>query len=166
MNLPASRQSAPISSPLSSEALPREAFDPNKTLLELKREKFQNPSWDFHRFPTGFSLRKVPLKHLTESDMWMLIRQSIGLDYLISLALDRLEVEPLLKCRHKPGDLLSSVLLADALVWKRNPHYRKRVQTLWKKVSVRLVANEHPEAKMLFSDYRWFLKSVDFLPSN
>jgi hypothetical protein len=96
----------------------------------------------------------------------VLIRQGIGLDYLVVLALECLEVDPLLKCRHSEGDLFSAVLWADALVWKRNPHYRDRVTKLWRKVSPRLMANEHPMARMLFSDYRWFLKSDKFLPKD
>jgi hypothetical protein len=139
-------------------------FDRSKTLVELKREKFRDPFWDFTPFPNGYWLRNVPLNNLTESDMWMLIQQGIGLDYLVLLALERLELDPLLKCRRKPGDLLSAVLAADALVWKRQPHYRKRVTDLWRKVSVKLLANQHPEAKPLFNDYRWFVKAGDLLP--
>ena len=134
--------------------------------MQLKREKFQDHTWDFTPFPSGFYLRHIPLTNLTENDMWVLIRQGIGLDYLIVLALERLEIEPLLKCRHREGDLLSAVLEADALVWKRNPHFRKRVSDLWRKVSVRLVAKQHAEARMLMSDYRWFVKAENFLPSN
>lgn len=174
MNPPDPRRSPPAAPGLIVAAGPADAsslpsaspplFDRSKTLVQLKREKFKDPFWDFIPFPSGFHLRRVPLNNLTETDMWVLIRQSIGLDYLVWMALDRLELDPMVKCRQRPGDLLSAVLLADALVWKRNPHYRTRVLAIWKKVSVRLLANQHPEAKLLFSDYRWFLKTVDFLP--
>src|SRR3954454_20410702 len=87
-------------------------FDRSKTLVQLKREKFRDLAWDFHRFPSGFYLRNVPLEQLTGTDMWVLIRQAIGLDYLVILALERLEVNPLLRCRHAEGDLLSAVLCA------------------------------------------------------
>lgn len=141
-------------------------FDRGKTLVELKREKFRDLSWDFHPFPSGFYLRNVPLDQLTETDLWVLIRQAIGLDYLVLLALERLELNPLLKCRHLDGDLLSAVLCADALVWKRHPHYRERVTRLWRKVSLRLAQVQTPEMRMLFRDYRWFLKAGDFLPAS
>jgi hypothetical protein len=139
-------------------------FDRKKTLLQLKREKFRDLSWDFYPFPSGYYLRNVPLEKLSDGDMWVLIRQAIGLDYLIGIALDRLETNPLIKARRSEGDLLSAVLCADALVWKRNPHYRQRVSLLWRKISVHLVAKQTPEVRMLFADYRWFLKSGDFLP--
>ena len=141
-------------------------FDRAKTLVQLKREKFRDFTWDFYPFPSGFYLRNVPLEKLTADDMWVLIRQAIGLDYLIVLALERLEENPLLKSRHAEGDLLSAVLCADALVWKRNPEYRERVTKLWSKVSVRIVHRQTPEIRMLFADYRWFMKAEQFLPAD
>jgi hypothetical protein len=139
-------------------------FDRNKTLLQLTREKFKDWAWDFHPFPSGYSLRNVPLAKLAPGDMRVLIRQAIGLDYLVVLALERLEVNPLLKCRSSEGDLLSAVLCADALVWKRNPPYRERVTAVWRKVSGRIAAKQTPENRMLMADYRWFLKTQHFLP--
>jgi hypothetical protein len=139
-------------------------FDRAKTLVQLKREKFRDQSWDFFPFPSGFYLRNVPLENLSPDDIWVLIRQSIGLDYLIVLAMELLEKNPLMKSRHSEGDLLSAVLCADALVWKRHPEYRVRVQKLWSKVSVQIVNRHSPEIRMLLSDYRWFLKSGQFLP--
>lgn len=149
-----------VSAPVSGE------FDRTKTLVQLKREKFRDMTWDFHPFPSGYYLRNVPLQNLTQTDMFTLIRQAIGLDYLVVLALEVLEVNPLIKCRHSEGDLLSAVLCADALVWKRNPHYRARVAAVWRKVSVRLVTKQTPEARMLLGDYRWFLKTENFLPKD
>lgn len=139
-------------------------FDRDKSILQLKREQFRDPFWDFSVFPSGFWLRKVPLNNLTETDMWVLIRQSIGLDYVILLAIERLELDPLVKCRQRPGDLLSAVFWADALVWKRHPHYRQRVMKLWPRTAHSLMSRKHPDTAMLFSDYRWFLKTADFLP--
>lgn len=141
-------------------------FDRTKSLLQLKREKFRDLSWDFDPFPSGYYLRKLPVHALTAEHLWMLIRQSIGLDYVVLLALERLEDDPLLKSRRSEGDLLSAVLCADALVWKRNPQYRQRVTNLWKKVSVKLVAKQTPEVRALFTDYRWFLKTGLFLPAD
>jgi hypothetical protein len=141
-------------------------FDRAKTLVQLKREKFRDFTWDFDPFPSGYYLRNIPLEKLSDDDMWVLIRQGIGLDYLVVLALDRLETNPLLKSRHSEGDLLSAVLCADALVWKRNPGYRPRVMKVWSKASVRILHRQTPELRMLLADYRWFLKSEQFLPAN
>jgi hypothetical protein len=139
-------------------------FDRSKSLLQLKREKFRDLSWDFEPFPSGYGLRRLPLDALSEEHMWILIRQSIGLDYLVLMALEKLEVNPLLRSHRAEGDLLSAVLCADALVWKRNPQYRQRVTKLWSKVSVKLVSKQTPEVRALMGDYRWFLKTGLFLP--
>jgi hypothetical protein len=139
-------------------------FDRKKTLVQLKREKFRDPYWDFHPFPSGYFLRHRPLESLNDAEMWQLIRQAIGLDYLVLMAVERLETNPLIKARRSEGDLLSAVLCADALVWKRNPDYRKRVSALWRKASVRILAKQTPEMRMLLADYRWFVKAGDFLP--
>jgi hypothetical protein len=141
-------------------------FDRSKSLLQLKREKFRDFSWDFEPFPLGYGLRLLPLEVLTVEQMWILLRQSIGLDYLVLMALEKLEVNPLLKSRRTEGDLLSVVLCADALVWKRNPHYRQRVTKLWSKVSIKLVSKQTPEVRALFGDYRWFVKAGLFLPAD
>ena len=140
-------------------------FDRKKTLVQLKREKFSNRYWDFTPFPSGYYLRHVPLEQLTPENLLVLIRQAIGLDYLVILALEQLEIQPLMKCRHAEGDLFSAVLCADALVWKRNPGYRKRVAQLWRKASVIVVNRQTPEVRRLLSDYRWFVKSELFLPA-
>ncbi len=141
-------------------------FDRSKSLVQLKREKFRDLSWDFHPFPSGFYLRHVPVGELRTGDMWVLIQQAIGLDYLIVLALERLEVNPLLKSRTSEGDLLSAVLCADALVWKRNPSYRQRVTDVWRKVSGRIAAKPTPENRLLLANYRWFLKTEKFFPKD
>src|SRR5436190_11644082 len=137
-----------------SEFPARMDFDRTKTLVQLKREKFRDRTWDFSPFASGYYLRNVPLEKLHAGDLWVLIRQGIGLDYLVVLALERLEVEPLLKSRHSEGDLLSAVLWADALVWKRNPEYRPRVMKVWSKASVRILHRQTPELRMLLADYR------------
>ena len=132
--------------------------------MQLTREKFRDFSWDFEPFPSGYYLRKLPLELLTEEHMWILIRQSIGLDYTVLMAIEKLEENPLIKSRRTEGDLLSAVLCADALVWKRNPNYRQRVTKLWSKASVKLLSKQSPEVRALLGDYRWFLKTGLFLP--
>jgi hypothetical protein len=146
--------------------LPSMFFDRNKSLVQLKREKFEDKYWDFQPFASGFWLRKVPLADLSDLQILTLIRQGIGLDYLVLMAIEKLETNPLIKCKYSEGDLLSAVLWADALVWKRHPEYRKRVVKLWSKVSVRLERQGQPHLRMLFSDYRWFLKSEKMLPQS
>src|SRR5687768_6738119 len=81
------------SSPLENLCIASMQFDRSKTLVQLKRERFGDPAWDFLPFPSGYYLRNKPVHQLHAVELWILIRQGIGLDYLVLLALERLEVE-------------------------------------------------------------------------
>ena len=50
-----------------------------------------------------------------------MIGQQIALDHLVPLALERLQADPLVGGDYYPGDLLASVLRADAAVWEWSP---------------------------------------------
>ena len=56
-----------------------------------------------------------------------MIGQNIGLSYLVPLALEYLEKDPLAEGDFYPGDLLASVLRADARFWRDHPHLRQAV---------------------------------------
>ncbi len=66
-------------------------------------------------------LRTKPLRDLTVEDLRILIVQQIALRRLVPLALDRLRLDPLVEADCYPGDLLASVLRADASVWEWSP---------------------------------------------
>jgi hypothetical protein len=60
----------------------------------------------------------------------VLIGQDIGLDFLVPLALDVVEKEPLIKSEHYRGDLMAVILRAAPSFFQRNPDIRARVDTL------------------------------------
>ncbi len=62
-------------------------------------------------------LRKVPLNRLTVEDLRLLIGQGIGLQYLVPIALEFLEVDPLVEGDYFPGDLLKNVLAVKDAYW-------------------------------------------------
>ncbi len=66
-------------------------------------------------------LRTKPLKDFTVEDLRIMIGQQIALNRLVPLALDRLQRDPLVEGDYYPGDLLASVLRADAAVWEWSP---------------------------------------------
>lgn len=59
-----------------------------------------------------------------------MIGQGIGLRWLIPLALDVLEVEPLAEGDFFRGDLLSNVLRAPKTSWEYGSELRRRVQRI------------------------------------
>ena len=50
-----------------------------------------------------------------------MIEQQIALKHLVPLALERLRADPLVGSDYYPGDLLTSVLSADAALWEWSP---------------------------------------------
>jgi len=65
-------------------------------------------------------LRTVPVGTLTDDDLRLLLRQTIGVNWLVPLALNRLAAEPLAGESY-PGDLLIAVLGVGTSYWDDHP---------------------------------------------
>ena len=72
-------------------------------------------------------LRTVPLKELRIEDIRLLIGQSLGLDFLVPMALDHLEAHPLAAGDFYPGDLLKNVMEAPESFWNNHVELRERL---------------------------------------
>ena len=72
-------------------------------------------------------LRTVPLKQLRIEDLGLLIGQSLGLEFLVPIALDHLEAHPLAAGDFYPGDLLKNVMEAPESFWNNHPELRQRL---------------------------------------
>ncbi|MEP4077926.1 contact-dependent growth inhibition system immunity protein [Haloferula sp.] len=78
-------------------------------------------------------LRRRPIEAMTDEDLRVLIGQSIGLDYLIPVALRRLEADPFSSGDLYPGALLVAVLAASKDWWLTNPEAEVRaLQVLYR----------------------------------
>jgi CDI immunity proteins len=66
-------------------------------------------------------LRTKPLRDFTVENLRTMIGQQIALKHLVPLALERLQPDPLVGGDDYPGDLLASVLRADAALWEWSP---------------------------------------------
>jgi hypothetical protein len=92
-----------------------------RTLEELEGDRWGEPDdsatsliRDCHR------LRTVPLGFLSDDDVRLLLGQTIGLDWLVPLALSRLEKDPFAGDLYR-GDLLAAVLRAGTAYWADHP---------------------------------------------
>lgn len=65
-------------------------------------------------------LRTVALGSLTDNDIRLLLRQAIGVEWLVPLALNRLRTEPIAGDLY-PGDLLTAVLGVESEYWDCHP---------------------------------------------
>ncbi|HUE73834.1 MAG TPA: contact-dependent growth inhibition system immunity protein [Pirellulaceae bacterium] len=77
---------------------------------------------DVHR------LRDVPLKDLSIGDIRLLIGQSVGLRYLVPVALDSLERDPLAEGTFYRGDLLVFVTKIPPSFWDTYANLKSRAR--------------------------------------
>jgi hypothetical protein len=93
----------------------------NATIESLENDYWVSPSI----FPTElvkkvFLLRKKNLSDLDSNDLRILISQNVGLKYVVSIAIKKLEENILEEAFYYPGDLLAALLNIDTNYWKEN----------------------------------------------
>ena len=82
----------------------------NKTLEQLENLVGAEPNFHSHVVDECHRLTKVPLKNFTIENLRIMLGQNIGTRYLLPIALEELEKEPLVEGDFYPGDLLGAVL--------------------------------------------------------
>ena len=118
--------------------------DRRKTLQELEREDWGEPTYNSYLVSTVHRLRRRPLEEFTIEDLRIMIGQNIGLDYLLPLAIEKLRDDPLAEGDYYPGDLLKTVLGVDLSFWKTHSDLRGAVETILDK-AVNLINNSTGE---------------------
>lgn len=63
------------------------------------------------------ALRKKQLRDLTVEDLRVLVGQSVGLPFVLPLAMEVLRADPLAEAKFYAGDLLSVVMLREPAAW-------------------------------------------------
>ncbi len=63
-------------------------------------------------------------------DLRIMIGQGIGLPWLVPLAIERLQADPLVEGDYYPGDLLGSVLGIEPRFWRDHPELRAAVESI------------------------------------
>ncbi|HEV8112383.1 MAG TPA: contact-dependent growth inhibition system immunity protein [Planctomycetota bacterium] len=110
-----------------------EAMDPldtSKTLDELDPPVWGPASGGSYLITTCHQLRTKPIGEFSTEELRLMIGQQIGLDWLVPLALDVLERDPLTQGDLFPGDLLASVLRVDGSWWRQDPRRRERARRI------------------------------------
>jgi hypothetical protein len=92
-------------------------FDRSKSLQELEQWDWGEPTYNSHLVRTIHRLRRKPLAEFDVEDLRIVIRQGIGLPFLIPLAMERLEEDPLAGGDFFDGDLLQAVLEGGEAFW-------------------------------------------------
>ena len=92
-----------------------------KTIEQLENDIWEKPS----KFPTDliekcYRYRKISIVELTNEQIRLLISQQIGVEYLIGIALEKLERNILTECDFYEGDLLVAVSSLPTEFWNKN----------------------------------------------
>jgi hypothetical protein len=94
----------------------------DRSLEELERNRWPAPRGEVtNLIARVHALRRKPLAELTVENLRMLIRQDVGLAYLLPLALEVLRERPMAEGDLYEGDLLSAVLTRKTETWKASP---------------------------------------------
>jgi hypothetical protein len=102
----------------------------NATLEELERSNWGEPTYRSHLVTQCHRLRRVQLRSLTVENLRILIGQNIGLPFLIPLAIEKLQQNPLAEGDFYPGDLLCAVLRAEPEFWKSHADSRSEIRSI------------------------------------
>jgi hypothetical protein len=73
------------------------------------------------------ALRKVPIERLSPADLRLLLGQDIGARFLMPLALEVLEADPLTEADYYPGDLLNAAMSIPAEYWRSHAVEKHRL---------------------------------------
>ena len=118
-----------------------------KSIEQLEKNIWKNPS----EFPTDlvekcYRYRKISMAELTNEQIRLLISQQIGTEYLIGIALEKLERNILTECDFYEGDLLVAVSNLPTEFWNENQsefqNFKKLVE-----LNSELIKNELGEKK-------------------
>lgn len=124
-------------------------FDRRKSLQELERDDWGEPDYDTHLVQTCHRLRRVPLADFTAGDLRIMIGQKISLLFLVPLALEKLQEDPLVEAHYYPGDLLNVVLDFPETFWSVHTDMRDVLRQVVAKTKGLLVSLEETDARLI-----------------
>jgi hypothetical protein len=102
----------------------------DRTLQDLEGNDWGEPTFPSRLVQRCHELRKKRLRDFTVEDLRLMIGQGIGLDYLIPLAIEHLQDDPLAAGDFYAGDLLVNVLKVERKFWQVRPALRQMVQRI------------------------------------
>ena len=104
--------------------------DLKKSIEELENDYWGEPTHDTYIIVTCHEARQKPIESLSDEEIRCLIGQKIGLKYLLPLAIELLEEDPLICVTHFEGDLLLALLRLDARDWADNQDELKNLKKI------------------------------------
>jgi hypothetical protein len=97
-----------------------------KSLENLEKEYWGEPPYTSYLVTRTHAIRKIPLSEFTNSDIAMMLRQKFSLEYLVPLAIERLEADILID----DGEVMEAMLKIPAEFWSSNKSYWQTIKNL------------------------------------
>ncbi len=98
-------------------------LDTSKTLSQLLGPLTNDTTDQSALVTTCLTLYEKPLKDFTVENLRVMIGQSIGLEFLIPLAVELLQENPFAEGDYYPGDLLSAVVKVEPSFWQTHQDF-------------------------------------------
>jgi CDI immunity proteins len=98
-------------------------LDTSKSLTQLLGPLSKDTTDSSALVTTCLTLYEKPLKDFTVENLRVMIGQSIGLEFLIPLAIEVLQENPFVEGDYYPGDLLSAVMKVDPGFWQNHQDF-------------------------------------------
>jgi len=108
----------------------------DQTLEQLEGTEWGEPNYGSSVVINYHRLRRVPLRDFTVEDLRLMIGQREGLAYLVPLALEQLEHDPMVSGDYYEGDLLQNIQRLPVKFWEQHPALGER----WRLVQVAVAA--------------------------
>jgi hypothetical protein len=102
----------------------------DKSLENLEKDYWGEPTYDSHLVKTCHLLRKKPIKDFEIEELRIMIGQNIGLKFLIPIALGKLKENILAEGDFYEGDLLKSVLTCKEEFWNDETELTKELEAI------------------------------------
>ena len=133
-------------------------FDKTKSLQELENEDWGKPNFNSRLVQECHRLRRIPLEDFNVEDLRTLIGQNIGLNYVVPLAIEKLEQNPLAEGNYYSGDLLVNVLRVEPKFWSKFPTLKAQVIQITDK-AFELYSITRIEFESIREAYSFFLRA-------
>ncbi len=103
--------------------------DFRRSIQQLEESDWGDPDRDAtYLVQRCHALRRKPLGELTDDELRVAVGQQIGFPFVLDLAFQRLEKNPLLEGGCFPGDILANLVQAPDDAWSERPELRERLK--------------------------------------
>jgi hypothetical protein len=134
-------------------------FDRTKSLQELENKDWSEPNFDSHIVTECHRLHRIPLKDFAIEDLRIMISQDSSLNYLVPLAIEKLDENPLAEGAFYPGDLLVSVLRAQSRFWLKHPDLVAQINQVAERAFAQAASLNEDEREELKDAHKLFLRA-------